>query len=141
MHANVRPRASTQPSPPSTTRDLNPNLIDLLIVAAVVVGLVNGYRRGFWLSLAQYVGLVVGVVLGAAAAGPLLDYIGIHNPVARPFRALLVLVIGGTLASRVGLPPRGPVPRTIPRRGPRTIAVSSGGAPPLPDAVLARCSF
>src|SRR5260370_4415741 len=115
MHATVRPRTSTQPSPPSTTRDLNPNLIDLLIVAAVVVGLVNGYRQGFWLSLAQYVGLVVGVVLGAAAAGPLLDYIGIHNPVARPFGAVLVLVIGGSLAPGLRFASRAPLRRTIPR--------------------------
>src|SRR5260370_2429105 len=105
MHATVRPRTSTQPSPPSTTRDLNPNLIDLLIVAAVVVGLVNGYRRGFWLSLAQYVGLVVGVVLGAAAAGPLLDYIGIHNPAPPPFGPALVLLIAGTLWSDLPFAP------------------------------------
>ena len=44
------------------------NLIDLVILVAAVIGLANGYRRGFWLSLAQYVGLVVGVVLGAASA-------------------------------------------------------------------------
>src|SRR5260370_33076254 len=103
MHANVRPRASTQPSPPSTTRDLNPNLIDLLILAAVVVGLVNGYRRGFWLSLAQYAGLVVGVVLGAAAPGPGLDYNGIHNPVAGPGGAGLCLLICGRLAARLAV--------------------------------------
>src|SRR5260370_14897678 len=111
MRATGRPRTWTQPSPPTTTRDLTPNLIDLLSVAAAVVGLVNGYRRGFWLSLAQYVGLVVGVVLGAAAAGPLLDYIGIHNPVARPIGAVLVLVIGGRPGARTRVSPPAPAPR------------------------------
>jgi uncharacterized membrane protein required for colicin V production len=51
------------------------NLIDLVIGAAVLIGLANGYRRGFWLSLAQYVGLLVGVLLGALAAKPVLDYL------------------------------------------------------------------
>src|SRR6202011_6335303 len=96
-------------------RDLNP--IDLVIAAATVIGMVNGYRRGFWLSLTQYVGLLVGVVLGAAAAGPLLDYIGIHNPVARPLGAVLVLVIGGSLGSSIGFAAGGPNRRRVPPQG------------------------
>jgi len=32
------------------------DLIDIVIVAAVLIGLANGYRRGFWLSAAQYAG-------------------------------------------------------------------------------------
>jgi len=112
-----------------------------LILAAVVVGLVNGYRRGFWLSLAQYVGLVVGVVLGAAAAGPLLDYIGIHNPVARPFGAVLVLVIGGSLGSSMGFAAGEPIRRNILRRGLHTMPDSIGGAALSTIAVLAMCWF
>ncbi len=112
-----------------------------MILAAVVVGLVNGYRRGFWLSLAQYVGLVVGVVLGAAAAGPLLDYIGIHNPVARPFGAVLVLVIGGSLGSSMGFAAGEPIRRNILRRGLHTMPDSIGGAALSTIAVLAMCWF
>jgi len=41
-------------------------LIDLVILIAVVFAVSSGYRRGFWLSLAQYAGLVLGVVIGAA---------------------------------------------------------------------------
>ncbi len=110
-------------------------------MAAVVVGSVNGYRRGFWLSLAQYVGLVVGVVLGAAAAGPLLDYIGIHNPVARPFGAVLVLVIGGSLGSSIGFAAGEPIRRNILRRGLHTMPDSIGGAALSTIAVLAMCWF
>ena len=44
------------------------DLVDLVILAATLIGLANGYRRGFWLSAAQYAGLVVGVLLGATAA-------------------------------------------------------------------------
>ncbi len=110
-------------------------------MAATLVGLVNGYRRGFWLSLAQYVGLVIGVVLGAAAAGPLLDYIGIHNPVARPLGAVLVLVIGGSLGSSIGFAAGEPVRRNILRKGVHTMPDSIGGAALSTIAVLAICWF
>src|SRR5260370_8837017 len=108
-----------------------------VIVADAVVGLVNGYRRGFCLSLAQYVGLVVGVVLGAAAAGPPLDYIGIHNPVARPLGAVLVLVIGGSLGSSIGFAAGEPIRRNILRKGIHTMPHSVGGAALSTIAVLA----
>jgi Trypsin-like peptidase domain/Colicin V production protein len=112
-----------------------------VIAAATVVGLVNGYRRGFWLSLAQYAGLVVGVVLGAAAAGPLLDHIGIHNPVARPLGAVLVLVIGGSLGSSIGFAAGEPIRRNILRKGVHTMPDSIGGAALSTIAVLAICWF
>jgi len=60
------------------------NLIDVLILIAALVGLANGYRRGFWLSLAQYFGLLVGVLLGASSARFVLDYLQINNSSARP---------------------------------------------------------
>ena len=110
-------------------------------MAAVVVGLVNGYRRGFWLSLAQYIGLVVGVLLGATAAGPLLDYIGIHNPVARPLGAVLVLVIGGSLGSSIGFAAGEPIRRKILRKGVHTMPDSIGGAVFSTIAVLIMCWF
>ncbi len=112
-----------------------------MIVGATVVGLVNGYRRGFWLSLAQYAGLVVGVVLGAAAAGPLLDYIGVHNPVARPLGAVLVLIIGGSLGSSIGFAAGEPIRRKILRKGVHTMPDSIGGAVLSTIAVLAICWF
>ncbi len=112
-----------------------------MIVVAAVVGLVNGYRRGFWLSLAQYTGLVVGVVLGAAAAGPLLDYIAIHNPVARPLGAVLVLVIGGSLGSSIGFAAGEPIRRKILRKGVHTKPDSIGGAALSTIAVLVMCWF
>lgn len=112
-----------------------------MIAAATVVGMVNGYRRGFWLSLTQYVGLLVGVILGAAAAGPLLDYLGIHNPVARPLGAVLVLVIGGSLGSSIGFAAGEPIRRQILRRGVHTKPDSVGGAVLSTVAVLLMCWF
>jgi S1-C subfamily serine protease len=117
------------------------NLIDLVIVVAVAIGLANGYRRGFWLSLTQYLGLTVGVVLGALAAKPVLDYLQINNSSARPLGAVLVLVIGGSLGSSIGFAAGEPIRRGILRTGIHTSTDSLGGAALSAVAVMAMCWF
>lgn len=112
------------------------NLIDIVIVVATLIGLANGYRRGFWLSGAQYAGLLVGVLLGAAAASPVLNYLEIHNGVARPLGAVLVLVIGGSLGSSIGFAAGEPIRRKILRAGVHTLTDSIGGAVLSTVAVL-----
>ena len=117
------------------------NLIDILIVIAALVGIANGYRRGFWLSLTQYVGLTVGVLLGAASARYVLDYLQITNPSARPLGAVLVLVIGGSLGSSIGFAVGEPIRRGILRTGVHTAKDSAGGAALSGFAVLLMCWF
>ena len=112
------------------------NLIDIVIVVAAVIGLANGYRRGFWLSGAQYLGLLIGVILGAAAASLVLNYLEIHNQVARPLGAVLVLVIGGSLGSSIGFAAGEPIRRKILRAGVHTVTDSIGGAVLSTVAVL-----
>jgi S1-C subfamily serine protease len=117
------------------------NLIDILILIATIVGLANGYRRGFWLSLTQYVGLLVGVLLGAASARFVLDYLQITNPSARPLGAVLVLVIGGSLGSSIGFAVGEPIRRNILRTGIHTSTDSVAGAALSAFAVLLICWF
>jgi S1-C subfamily serine protease len=117
------------------------NLIDILIVIAAIVGLANGYRRGFWLSLTQYVGLLIGVLLGAATARYVLDYLQISNPTARPLGAVLVLVIGGSLGSSIGFAVGEPIRRNILRTGIHTSTDSAAGAALSAFAVLTMCWF
>jgi len=117
------------------------NLIDVLIVVAALVGLANGYRRGFWLSLAQYLGLLIGVMLGAASARYVLDYLAINNASARPLGAVLVLVIGGSLGSSVGFAVGEPIRRKILRTGIHTSTDSVAGAALSAFAVLVMCWF
>jgi S1-C subfamily serine protease len=112
-----------------------------VIAAATLIGLANGYRRGFWLSLAQYAGLLIGVLLGAAAAGPVLDSLGINNPVARPLGAVLVLIVGGSLGSSIGYAAGEPIRRNILRQGIHSATDSVGGAALSALAVLAMCWF
>lgn len=117
------------------------NLIDLVIVVATLIGVANGYRRGFWLSIAQYIGLLLGVVLGAVAAAPLLDYLQINNQSARPLGAVLVLVIGGSLGSSIGFAAGEPIRRKILRTGVHTATDSVAGAALSAVAVLIMCWF
>jgi hypothetical protein len=117
------------------------NLIDLVILVATLIGIANGYRRGFWLSGAQYAGLVIGVLLGAAAATPVLNYLEIHSQVARPLGAMLVLVIGGSLGSSIGFAAGEPIRRHILRTGVHTKTDSIAGAAVSMIAVLAMCWF
>lgn len=117
------------------------NFIDLLIVVGAIVGLANGYRRGFWLSLAQYIGLLAGVLLGAATARYVLDYLHITNPSARPLGAVLVLIIGGSLGSSIGFAVGEPIRRRILRGGTHTSTDSVAGAALSAFAVLMMCWF
>lgn len=73
-----------------------------MILISLVVGLANGHQRGFWLSLAQYVGLLVGVVAGAALAPMVTHALGITSEVGAPLAAVLVLVVAGSLGSSIG---------------------------------------
>lgn len=106
-----------------------------------MVGLANGFRRGFWLSGMQYVGLAAGVLLGATVAKPLLDAIHINGPGARSVGAVLVLIIGGSLGSSIGYAAGEPIRRNILRTGIHTATDSAGGAALSTVAVLAICWF
>jgi S1-C subfamily serine protease len=77
-------------------------IIDLVILVALVFAVASGYRRGFWLSLAQYAGLVLGVVVGAALAPVLMDALKISDSTVRSVGAVLVLIVLGAVGSSVG---------------------------------------
>jgi S1-C subfamily serine protease len=78
------------------------SLLDFVIVLAVLIGIANGYRRGLLLSISQYVGLVAGVVFGAAIAPAATAWIGLSDPVRRPAGAVIVLLVAGALGSALG---------------------------------------
>ena len=77
-------------------------LIDLVILVALLFAIGSGYRRGFWLSLAQYIGLLGGVVAGAALVPVVMDGLHITGPTARSVGGILVLVIVGAIGSSLG---------------------------------------
>ena len=81
---------------------LDINLVDIVIVIALLIGATNGYQRGIWLSAAQYTGLLVGVVAAAAAAPALTDALGIGDAGLRRLGAVMILVVGGSAGSSLG---------------------------------------
>src|SRR5215471_10157442 len=92
------------------------NLIDFLIIVALLIGLANGYRRGFWLSLTQYVGLVAGVVAGAALAPSVVSALDLPGS-TKSLAATLVLFICGSLGSTLGYMAGDPLRRGLRGRG------------------------
>src|SRR5712691_78731 len=77
-------------------------IVDLIILIAVAFAVGSGYRRGFWLSLAQYAGLVVGVIVGATLAPVVMDALKISDSTVRSLGAVLVLIVLGAIGSSVG---------------------------------------
>jgi S1-C subfamily serine protease len=77
-------------------------LVDLLIVVAAIFAISGGYRRGFWLSLGQYAGLLLGVLVGAAVAPLLMNAINLQDPTLRSLGGILILIIAGTIGSSIG---------------------------------------
>lgn len=69
------------------------------------------------MSLYQYIGMVGGVVAGAALASPLLNLLGITGSSIRPFAAALVLLVAGSLGSTLGYLVGEPLRNAVLRRG------------------------
>ena len=67
-----------------------------------MIGVANGHQRGLWLSLAQYLGLLAGVIAGASLAPVISDALGIQGGTVRPLGAALVLVVFGSIGSSLG---------------------------------------
>ena len=104
------------------------NLIDWIIVIAVLIAVSSGYRRGFWLSLAQYVGLVFGVLVGAALARFIMDLFRVSGGPSRSLGAIIVLIVFGTVGSTIGFWLGEPIRIRLVARPGRGRADSVGGA-------------
>lgn len=135
-------RSALPAGPPTVSGTLTDiNLVDLFIAAVLLVGLANGYRRGFWLSAAQYAGMVAGVIASAALAPHILDVLAISGPTTRPWAALLVLVVGGSLGSTAGYWLGEPLRRAMTRTGPPHRPELVAGALFSGFAVILTCWF
>ncbi|MFZ0215472.1 MAG: MarP family serine protease [Candidatus Dormiibacterota bacterium] len=94
---------------------MNIDVLDVGIVVVIVLGVIGGYRRGFLPSATQYVGMVGGVLLGAALAPPLLDRLGLYDPATRPLSAALMLLLGGCVGATIGFWVGEPLRRRVTR--------------------------
>ncbi len=117
--------------PPRSRRDdgaSSVNLIDILIIGVLLASLVGGYRRGFWLSLARYVGALAGFIAGARYAPFVVDRVGVVDPLARQVVALFVIVVATSVGGSVGFWVGGPLRRWLLRIPVLGALDSAGGA-------------
>ena len=77
------------------------NLLDVVIVVFIFIALGNGYRRGFSLSSLSYLGLVIGLAIGALAAPPVERAFSIGTN-SGPYIALLMLFLAALVGSSTG---------------------------------------
>ncbi|HEV2953448.1 MAG TPA: CvpA family protein, partial [Candidatus Dormibacteraeota bacterium] len=77
------------------------DFIDVFILVCLVISILNGHHRGFWLSTIQFLGMLVGVLLGSAIAPTVSQRIGITSSAYRPVAAILVLVITTTVVTSI----------------------------------------
>src|SRR5207245_9368252 len=104
------------------------NIIDLVIAVAILVAIGNGYRRGFWLSLFQYLGLLAGVLVGAALAPAVVDIFHISRGAPGAVAAFIVLVVAGCQGSTVGCRLGGPLRVRLLRAPDRGVGAPAAGA-------------
>src|SRR3989442_12699506 len=109
-------------------------IIGLIFLVALVLYVSSGYRRGFCLSLAQYAGLFLGFIIGAALAPLLMDALKLSDSTVRSLMAVLVLVVLGAIGSSVGYWVGEPIRLRLlarPRSGPAG-SIAGGIFSPLP---------
>ncbi|MDQ6636481.1 MAG: MarP family serine protease [Candidatus Dormibacteraeota bacterium] len=110
------PARNTPPLwPPGTVPGIN--LVDIVIAIAVLLGALHGYRRGLWLSVAQYAGLVIGVVMGAALAPAGIRKLSVPPGSAAALAAILIMLAGGSLGYTFGSLIGGPLRKRLIRAG------------------------
>lgn len=81
-------------------------MIDLLLVAAFACGVIGGWHSGLVAHLTTWGGLLVGMILGVAVAGPLLAALGVSAAAAFPLAVGVVgfaALCGGVLGSVVAI--------------------------------------
>lgn len=78
------------------------NLIDLMVIAACVVGIVTGYRRGALLAVFSFAGLLLGAVLGAQLVDPVARQFTDGSVTVRVPIALFCVLTLGIIGQLIG---------------------------------------
>lgn len=116
------------------------NLLDVVIVVTIFIALGNGYRRGFSLSSLSYLGLVIGLAIGALVAPPVERSFTIGNN-SGPYIALLILFLAALMGSSIGYAAGEPIRVRLLRARARARLDSIAGAAFSVFAVLASAWF
>ena len=91
------------------------NLLDLVILALIVLSISTGFRRGAAMQVISYVGLIVGLLIGAFLAP---RFAGLADrPGTQATVAMVTLLISGGLGDLLGWFVGAKVARTLGKRG------------------------
>lgn len=89
------------------------NVLDIVIVLALLFSLVSGFRRGFWLALTQYLGMLAGIIAGVLLAPRVADAFNAADPTSRQVIALLTVMAASVIGGSVGFWAGGPLRRWL----------------------------
>ncbi|HSS11881.1 MAG TPA: MarP family serine protease [Acidimicrobiales bacterium] len=78
-------------------------LFDVIIVVAALAAAMGGYRLGFLARVTSWIGLALGVYLGARFLPRIINAASLANPVSRLLVAVLILISGAFVGQAVGL--------------------------------------
>lgn len=113
------------------------DVVDIAILLLAILGIIGGYRRGLIPSIAQYGGLIAGVLVAGAVSSRLLDALGLYDPNSRPLSAALLLLLGGCVGATVGFWVGEPLRRWITSHDrPHSLDRLAGGAVSLLAVVM-----
>jgi trypsin-like peptidase/colicin V production protein len=86
------------------------SLLDVAILVLLLSAVIFGFQRGFWLTVLEYLGLVLGIVVGALVAPGLIERLAIADAARRAAIALALMAVtaglGGAIAHELGAPLR-----------------------------------
>jgi S1-C subfamily serine protease len=90
------------------------DLLDLAIVALAIAAAVGGFRLGFFARVVSWIGLALGLLIGARLLPTVIDAVRDADPTAKLLVAALVLLGGAFLGQGIGLLVGTHVGRVIP---------------------------
>ncbi len=78
------------------------NWVDVVVIAAVVLAAVIGFRLGFVTRVLSWIGMLCGIVLALLVLGPLLDGVDPSNQLRALVIAVAVVLLGAFAGQAVG---------------------------------------
>ncbi len=97
------------------------NWLDLVIVAVAAIAAIGGYRLGFLARVASWIGLGLGLYLGARLLPQIVNAVNLADPVARMLVAVAILAVAAFTGQALGMVIGARLHRALPLGGVRDV--------------------